>query len=215
MVARALPDVWTRIAPAQALRARRDGATAALRALLPDGANGLAEAADLAEAAADATDCAGRALGAANAALPAVPDAEPLTRLWQAATTLREHRGDGHVAALVAAGFDGCEAVMLRSALDGQPAEYRPPRGWDEEHWAATQAGLVDRGWLDDAGQVTAEGRRVYAGVEDVTDRIAAAPWRELGVARTQRLAELIQPIADAASAVLPYPNPVGIPPLR
>ena len=34
-------------------------------------------------------------------------------------TVLREHRGDGHVAALVAAGLDGCEALMLRAGMDG------------------------------------------------------------------------------------------------
>jgi hypothetical protein len=33
-----------------------------------------------------------------------------VTVLWQAATVLREHRGDGHVAALVVEGLDGCQA---------------------------------------------------------------------------------------------------------
>ena len=35
--------------------------------------------------------------------------AEPLARLWHAATVLREHRGDGHIAALVAADIDGLQ----------------------------------------------------------------------------------------------------------
>ena len=47
----------------------------------------------------------GRALFAANAALPW--PTEPLDVLWHAATLLREHRGDGHVALLTASGLVG------------------------------------------------------------------------------------------------------------
>ncbi|SDY05697.1 hypothetical protein SAMN05661080_02177 [Modestobacter sp. DSM 44400] len=57
------------------------------------------EAADLARRAAEAVDVPGRPLAAANAGLP-WPDAPHLV-LWQALTTLREHRGDGHLAALL------------------------------------------------------------------------------------------------------------------
>jgi hypothetical protein len=78
-------------------------------------------------------DCAGRVLAAANAALPAPDDA--LARLWQAATVLREHRGDGHFAALVTAGIDGCEALVLRCALDLRREDVQPARGWTDEQW--------------------------------------------------------------------------------
>src|SRR3954464_2086854 len=71
MVARALPDVWTRIPVADALRVRRDGAVAALREMLDVDSAGLAEAADLLDASVDGLDCSGRVLAAANAALPA------------------------------------------------------------------------------------------------------------------------------------------------
>jgi hypothetical protein len=37
-------------------------------------------------------------------------------RLWQACTTLREHRGDGHVAACVAAGLSGLDAHVVQVA---------------------------------------------------------------------------------------------------
>ena len=52
----------------------------------------------------------------------------PLLVLWQAATILREHRGDGHVAALVVAGLDGCEAhvsfVATGAVIErGSPAQ--------------------------------------------------------------------------------------------
>ncbi|HEY9473258.1 MAG TPA: hypothetical protein VIS06_05320, partial [Mycobacteriales bacterium] len=143
VVERALPDVWTRITPERALRAREEGAVAALRAVL--GAE-VSDASEFAEVVADletAVDCldpAGRVLGAANAALPR-PD-DPLARLWQAATTLREYRGDGHIAALVAVGVDGCEALVWRQARDGGVGE-REYRGWTEEQWAAARARLV------------------------------------------------------------------------
>ena len=43
-----------------------------------------------------------------------VPD-EPVARLSHAATLLREHRGDGHVAALVTEGIGGTEAHVLHA----------------------------------------------------------------------------------------------------
>jgi hypothetical protein len=102
MVARALPGVWDLITPEDALAVRSAGAVAALRRLLGELA-GIGAAADLLVRAADGLDCSGRVLAAANAALPVTGGGEPLARLWQAATLLREHRGDGHFAALVAA----------------------------------------------------------------------------------------------------------------
>ena len=115
MVARAIPAVWELSSPGKALRARQAGATTALRRLLAGRGEETAVVADqLARVAAD-LDCAGRILAAANTALPgpghALADSDlALARLWQAATELREHRGDGHFAAMAAADIDGCEA---------------------------------------------------------------------------------------------------------
>ena len=47
-----------------------------------------------------------------------------------ATTTLREHRGDGHVAALVAAGLAGLPMLVLRAALDIGRDQLQPTRGW-------------------------------------------------------------------------------------
>src|SRR5262249_53734193 len=112
MVARALPGVWELLAPRDALAVRSAGAVAALHRLT--GGQDLTAAADRLLSVADGLDCAGRVLAAANAALPVPGDREPAARLWHAATLLREHRGDGHFAALVAADIDGCEALVLR-----------------------------------------------------------------------------------------------------
>jgi hypothetical protein len=48
---------------------------------------------------------------------------EPVARLWHAATLLREHRGDGHIAALVAAGIGGTEAHVLHALTQRAQAD--------------------------------------------------------------------------------------------
>lgn len=210
VVARALPAVWALASPERALAARVRGAVDALtplaRMLEP---HDLAEAVELIEAAVDKLDTAGRVLGAANAALP--PPESLLGRLWQASTTLREHRGDGHVAALVTAGLGGCEALVLRAGHD-LSREVLQPRGWSDEDWAAAAGRLANRGWLDTAGRVTTAGINGYERIEADTDALAAVPWNALGAGPTTRLTVLLTPLAKACRAELPSPNPVGLP---
>jgi hypothetical protein len=242
-VRRALPAVWGMVTPEQALVARTAGAVAAIRRLVAEGdgaaghgaggdggdgradgdsagadgaAGALRAAADLLAAATEELAMAGRPLGAPNAALPA-PD-EPVARLWHAATVLREHRGDGHIGALVAAGVDGCEALALRVAR-GQAegagpsrAQLQPARGWTDEEWDAAADRLASRGWLDAAGAITPAGRAAHQAIEDATDVAAARPWARLGTERTEELARLLTPTSLACAAVLPFPNPVGLP---
>jgi hypothetical protein len=210
MVARALPAVWDLITPQDALAVRSAGAVAALHRLA--GGQDLAAAADRLLRAADALDCAGRVLAAANAALPVPGDREPAARLWHAATLLREHRGDGHFAALVAADIDGCEALVLRCGADLAREQLQPVRGWTDEEWDQAVARLAGRGWLAEDGRLTPEGAAARQAVEDATDRAAARPWARLGAAATEELAGLLLPIARACAAELPYPNPVGVP---
>jgi hypothetical protein len=210
MVARAVPDVWQRASSGQALAARLDGAVAVLRAVLPDEPERWEAAAGLLETAARAAVTDGRILGAANAALPRPTD--PLARLWQAATVLREHRGDGHVVALVDAELDGCQALVLRDALYGGREQLQPNRGWTDGEWDAAARALVRRGWLADDGRPTAGGAAAHQAVESRTDRLAAQPWTALAAAEQARLAQLLAPLAEAASGVVPYPNPMGLP---
>ncbi|MEV4479675.1 hypothetical protein AB0J98_08165 [Micromonospora coxensis] len=213
MVSRALPAVWKLATPQEALRARLTGAVQALAELtyeLPE--SHLVEAADLLEEAAAALDTAGRVLGAANAALPR--GEYPLARLWQAATTLRESRGDGHIAALVAAGLDPVETLSWRVAVD-QPLQNMLGRGWTEEQWQAARGRLAERGWLDADGEPTDVGRADFQAVEDATDRAAARPWVALGAERVERLRELLEPMARACHTVIPENSPIGLPALR
>jgi hypothetical protein len=155
-VARAVPGVWDLVTPADAIAVREAGATAALRRLLDGREAEAAKAADLLWRAAEDLDFAGRALAAANAELPV--SGEPLTRLWQATTLLREHRGDGHFAALAAADIDGCEAVVLRCAKDADISRdmMQPVRGWSDEQWDAAAARLAERGLTGEDGAITA-----------------------------------------------------------
>ncbi|WP_344512817.1 SCO6745 family protein [Dactylosporangium maewongense] len=210
MVTRALPDVWTRITPEAALAARLEGSRRVL--LTVDG--DLTEVASLLRAAAEAADLHGRVLGAANAMLPWPED--PAGVLWQAATVLREHRGDGHLAALLVEGLDGAECNVWRVALlDGAGREfYQPARGWTDEEWATAIDRLRGRGWLDAEGKATGRAREAYTSVERTTDALAATPWRALGETATARCAELLRPIAVQASALLRHPNPIGLQPL-
>jgi hypothetical protein len=210
MVARALPDVWTRITPSAAIAARVAGARAALAELLA-GATGVAEAADLLSAAARAVDLPGRVLAGAYADLP-WPDAD-LDRLWHAATILREHRGDGHVAALLTAGVTGCESVVWRTALetDLTRARVQRARGWTDDEWEAATDGLRSRGWLGTDGTATDPARIRYAQVEALTDRLAAGPWVHLGPDRTERCAQLLEPLAARVWTALPDDNPIPL----
>jgi hypothetical protein len=219
MVARALPAVWDLITPEDALAVRSAGAVTALRRLLGDRAAGIGAAADLLRRAADGLDCSGRVLAAANAALPVNGDSDGgmgrwagLARLWQAATLLREHRGDGHFAALVAAGIDGCEALVLRCGQDLSREQLQPVRGWTDADWDAAAGRLTARGWLDEDGRITPAGAAARQAVEDATDLAAARPWARLGAGATGELAALLAPIAAACATVLPVPNPVGVP---
>src|SRR5689334_9546822 len=101
-VARHIPKVWDITTPAQALAARRAGCVAALRNILGDLADGpgLARTAALLARAAVAAPVEGRPMYAALRALP-MPEDDPMATLFQAASLLREHRGDGHIAALM------------------------------------------------------------------------------------------------------------------
>ncbi|OPF78582.1 hypothetical protein VT50_0219250 [Streptomyces antioxidans] len=210
MVARALPDVWSLTAPERALELRRAGATAALTRLLAGHEREVERAAEALVPRAAGLDGSGRVLAAANGALD-FPD-KPLERLWHATTLLREHRGDGHVAALVAAGLDGCEALVLRSAVDLPRAELQPHRGWTDQEWHAAAQRLTDRALLAPDGAATATGRDLLGTAETATDQAAERPWRPLAPEQVTTLTELLTPLTTACATALRFPNPIGVP---
>jgi hypothetical protein len=213
-VRRWVPAAWAVCTPEAALAARLAGVDAAVRRVLPGFAGSAAarEAADLARRAAAAVDVPGRPLAAANADLP-LP-AEPHLALWQALTTLREHRGDGHLAVLLERGVLGMPGLVLAAAGGVSDAAWlRRARGWDEQDWAAAAGSLAERGLV--AGEdLTPEGAALRSGIEEDTDRLAAAPWAALGGDGCARLAELLRPVRAAVVSAGDWPagNPIGVP---
>jgi hypothetical protein len=213
-VAKRVPAVWTTTTPAGALAARLAGVDAAVQRALPGWADSsdAEEAAVLARRAAEAVDLPGRPMAAANSGLP-WPEPSHLL-LWQALTTLREHRGDGHLAVLLHHGLLGLPALVLSAAAGTTAAEWlQQARGWSPGEWAAADAALAEGGLLAD-GELTAAGRALRADVESETDRLAAGPWAALGDAGCDRLAELLAPVRRAVIAAGDWPahNPIGVP---
>ncbi|MFC3987427.1 SCO6745 family protein [Actinoplanes siamensis] len=199
MIARALPAAWATVTPEQMVAARLEIAGTALTRAL--GAETLAspevaEAAELARTAAlhAATLPHGRPLFAAHTAL-SWPDAPHLV-LFHAQTLLREFRGDGHIAALVAAGISGLEAIVLHVATGAVDGRFlRVTRGWSRDQWAAATEALRERGLMT-GDELSEEGRRVREGLEAATDRLAEPAYATLGAAGCLRLAELTRPLS-------------------
>jgi hypothetical protein len=193
LVAHMVPRMWTLASPEQVIATRWEVARASLTRLLGEEAIGSAEFAELAgllREACDALTPEGRPLYAGHADLDWPND--PLLDLWHAATLLREHRGDGHIAALLHADLNGLEALITHTATGRGftlPAA-KATRGWSEEEWAAETAALVERGLLGDDG-LTAAGKDLRARVEAETDVLSADPWLLLGQERTDRVIEL------------------------
>jgi hypothetical protein len=211
-VARALPEAWSIAGPEAALAARANGARAALERATGDcEPAGITEAAELAATAARAAVPDGRALYAANAALPWPTG--PLDELWHAATLLREHRGDGHVALLTANGLSGRECNVFQSAAGNVPREMiERARDYDDAEWQAVVEGLADRGLMTSAGALTDAGAALRQQLEDRTDELASAGYVGLDDDALARLTELLTPIAAAivAAGDIPAATPMG-----
>ncbi|WP_435606384.1 SCO6745 family protein [Streptomyces ardesiacus] len=209
LVARHVPAVWEKVTPEQVLAARLRAVDATLRRLLGEEAVAspeMAEAAELALRAAEGCSRGARPLYAAHADLP-VPDA-PHLALWHAATLLREHRGDGHLAALLTAGLDGLEALVTHTATGRglAPKWVFTTRGWTREEWDAAAGRLRGRGLVDAAGELTEEGTALREGIERETDRLDAGPYAHLGADGVARLTELGSAFARTAIGAGAFP---------
>jgi len=202
LIHHAIPSAWEKASPAEILAARLSVADAALGEVLGDAIDGddVIEAATLAETAARACTVQGRPLFAGHAQLP-WPD-EPHLALWHAITLLREFRGDGHIAALVTANLDPCEALITHAGADDSGIGYdtlQRSRAWPEEDWNAAKTRLSARGLFDGA-RLTDEGNALRTQIEQQTDRAAAAPWEALSTEDATRLRALVRPWSRAIS---------------
>ena len=186
LIARHLPAVWDIASPEAVLEARLRAVDSTLRRLLGEemiASKELAEAAQLALRAAEACRV-------------------------HASTLLRDHRGDGHLAALLLAGLDPLEALVSHTAT-GKGMAVRwilATRGWRRADWEAAQGRLRERGVLGAEGELTEDGVRLRAEVEEHTDRIDLAPYTHLGAAGVERLTELGRGFLLAAVAAGAFP---------
>jgi hypothetical protein len=176
---------------------------AALRRILGDlvEAPGLARAAELLAKASTSAPTEGRVMYAGFRALP-MPE-EPVVRLWHAANMLREHRGDGHIAALLSERIGGTEAHVLSALASGiYPAEsFGRIHHLPEARLAEVMAGLRDRGLLDASGRFTDAGRAAKARIESLTDTLAEAPYSELDDREIDDLIVSLEPISARLEA--------------
>jgi hypothetical protein len=212
MVARSIPDAWSFVEPPEILRMRRSAAADALRLRIPSLESLAATVGPVLDQVVAGANGPGRALFSANRQLGR-PD-DPVEALWQACTSLREHRGDGHVAMLTANGLDGCEALTLFAAAEGlDPEVLRQNRGWSPDEWTSATERLTARGLLAD-GELTPAGHALRRTIEGGTDRLAGQPYRVLDRDRTRLLADVLGPAVAIllATGVIPFPNPIGLP---
>jgi len=202
-VARHIPRVWDTTTPEAAHAARERGCAAALRRILGDLVEtpAFACAAELLAKASTSAPTEGRVMYAGLRALP-MPE-EPVARLWHAANMLREHRGDGHVVALVSERIGGTESHVL-SALDMgiYPAEsFGRIHHLPKARLAEVMDGLRDRGLLDASGRLTEAGRATKDRIESLTDALAEAPYEGLDQFELDRLIALLEPVCSRLRA--------------
>lgn len=201
-VARHIPKVWETTTPEAAMAARLDGCTKALRNIL----GGRVETADFARAtdlllkAATSAPTEGRPMYAALRALP-VPE-DVVTRMFHAASLLREHRGDGHIVALMTEGIGRLESHALYALGMGMPAEkfgriHHLPAG----QIAAVVDGMRDRGLVGDDSWLTEHGQAVRHRVEALTDDLAATPYEAAEPVELAELIALLEPLAALLTA--------------
>lgn len=196
-VSRHIPHVWQTTTPEAAIAARQTGCVRALRRILGDHVDSPAfgRAADLMlEAAVDAP-LEGRPMFAALRAIP--PPDEVVARLFHAASALREHRGDGHIAALMVEGIGGLESHVLYALAMDMPANaFGRVHHLPTAQLAAVIDGMRGRDLIGDDGWLTDHGRAVNRRIESLTDHLAAPLYEGLRASELEELASMLEPLA-------------------
>jgi hypothetical protein len=196
-VARHIPKVWSTTTPDAAIAARRLGCANALRRILGERVDSpdFARAAELLMKAGTSAPLEGRPMYAALRSIP-VPD-DVVTRLFHAASLLREHRGDGHIAALVVEGVGGLEAHALFALDMDVPAEkFGRIHHLPAAQLAALTDGMRVQGWIGEDGWLSNQGRAVKHRVESLTDDLAAEPYESLEPDELNELMAILEPLA-------------------
>jgi hypothetical protein len=196
-VARHIPKVWQTTTPEAAIAARQKGCVKAMRRILGDHVDSpaFARATELLLRAATSAPFEGRPMYAALRAI-SVPD-EVVARFFHAASLLREHRGDGHIAALMSEGVGGLEAHVLFALDMNMSAEkFGRIHHLPAAQLAAVIDGMHDRNLIGDDGWLSERGRAVKQRVEALTDDLAAKPYGALEPHELDELVTTLEPLA-------------------
>jgi len=160
-------------------------------------------------------DVSGRPLASGNQAIE-LP-AEPWAKFWRAWSTLREYRGDAHIAVLISHNLTVAEVQVL-STTWGE-ANYdvkmlRKTRNMTDEIWSSAQVRLAARGLLRVDGSLTPEGQELRENIEIQTDEACMNAWNQLSVAELNYLYDFTFALSEAvvSSGAFPAQTAVGSP---
>jgi hypothetical protein len=155
----------------------------------------FARAADLLTKAATSAPVEGRPMYAALRARP-IPD-DTVACLFHAAAMLREHRGDGHIAALMVEGVGRLEAHVLFALAMDMPAEkFGRIHHLPHAQIDAVKDGMRKRGLIGDDGWLSEQGHVVNQRVESLTDHLASKPYEILEPNDIKELTDALEPLA-------------------
>ena len=205
VVEQAVTGGWQKTDPQSLLEARLAGARDQIVRMAGEPSADMVRTADLLLELTDSVDMSGRPLFSGLAGLP-VPEADdPVGRLWRAADRVREHRGDGHIAAWINH-LDSTEVTVLSELWWGiEPGSYVWTRGWDGDDVAAARARLTERGLLDADGDLTDDGQALREEIECATDRAERTVIDRLGD-RADELFGMLEPWSKAMVGKGGYP---------
>lgn len=200
-------NAWTITDAPSILAAREHGARESLRRMLGDPPAGSARATELLRRGADAARGEGRHLfsGLQSLGFPG----DPIGDLWRAADLVREHRGDSHIGAWIAHGFDATEISLITEPYIGLPMRtYARSRAWSDAEFDAALERMTDRGYFKD-GELTQDGLDAREAVEDATDLQETSIVDAIG-ADFDELCSILEPWADAIREQKGYPSSAG-----
>lgn len=218
LVKRAIPDAWSLSTPENLIQLRTELAVdvinASCRDLIED--PGFIKQIDHVLKVATSLPVEGRALYAANLKLDW--SASTASKLFGAATLLREHRGDTHNAALVANQINGIEAHILQLASGAFDYDtVFPNRGWSEQEWESATQEMIRRELL--ARQSTSQspiltdlGKETKNRIETATD-LGSNPWNFLLDSEVSEMSNLLELISNNVKRQINFPQktPIGL----
>jgi hypothetical protein len=195
---------WAKVSADEICAARTQGAVGQLDRIFGGAPDGLARATELLERANDPLRPEGRPLyaGLVGRGMPG----DPVGDMWRLADRLREFRGDAHIAAWSAAGFDATEIGLLTELYWGLPMRtYIRTRAWSDADLDEAEARLEERGLVAD-GAFTAEGRAAREQLEALTDELCRPIIEGLGD-DFDELVAIVGPWSERVKAAGGYPG--------